>query len=584
MLNSEQPGLGPFLHDLEQLLEALPAADLRRALLDRAAQLPARERPEFLAIFRCRPRTNREADPGLVDDVESFVADVGAGKYIDGWGYDPDYRDHRAFGDDLWRIEMAGLFRRADAAFLAGDVAPARDAYRGLLEALADDFGGEGGFPGAGTPEELLDVDTAEAKQRCLRCAWEAEPVATRAAALIEVARALTYIGGPPRLAALDATRRDPLPDLDAVLPDLIVKLREIDPTGFPFGTDARKLLAEATERHRGTDGLADLARSPGPERAAAYRDWVHGLIRAQRLADAEHAAVEALEQLEPHGPGPAALADRLATLALLRAHGDGVLDARVLAWRADPTLARLLRLIDIASAQGRLTGVIDAEAGRVDDGPVAGRAALAAGVLLLAGRVDAAQALLTPATGPGGWIRGFHPGPVVVPALLIGASVAANHPRWRDLLLAELIDDANSVGRPNAAGDDDLGHISDVLAVPDDIAARFRGLPDDELLLSKLLVTAMTEHPAGPDQRVGWMKDARGHVDARVELVVGGKRRSEYQRTAHLVAACAEAVAISQDAPSARRYLDDVHTRYPRHTSFRKELRAAMKASPLLR
>lgn len=239
MLNTEQPALGPFLRELEQVLEPLPAADLRRALLDHATQLPARERAEFVAIFRRRPRTNRTVSPGLVEDVASFVADVGAGKYVDGWGYDPEYRDHRAFGDDLWTIEMADLFRRADAAFLAGDSAPARDAYRGLLEGLVDDFGGEGGFPGAGTPEELLDVDTAEAKQRCLRCTWEAEPVATRAAALIEVARALTYVGGPSRLAALDASRRDPLPDLDAVLPDLIVRLREIDPTGFPFGADA---------------------------------------------------------------------------------------------------------------------------------------------------------------------------------------------------------------------------------------------------------------------------------------------------------------------------------------------------------
>lgn len=584
MLNIEQPALGPFLHELGQLLEPLPAAELRRMLLDHAAQLPARERTGFLAIFRRGPGADREAGQDLVDDVESFVADVGAGKYIDGWGYDADYRDHRAFGDDLWTIEMADLFRRADAAFLAGDAASARDAYRGLLEALADDFGGEGGFPGAGTPEELLDVDTAEAKQRCLRCAWEAEPVTTRAAALIEVARALTYIGGPPRLAALDATRRDPLPDLDAVLPDLIVELREIDPTGFPFGADARHLLAEVTERHRGADGLAELARSPGPERAAAYRDWVDGLIRARRLTDAEDAAVEALEQLEPHGPGRAALADQLAILALLRAHGDGVCDARVLAWRADPTLPRLLRLIDIASAQGRLPAVLDTEAGRVGDGPVTDRAALAAAVLLLAGRVDAAQAMLTPTSGPDGWMRGFHPGPVVVPALLIGASGAANHPRWRDLLLAELVDDANSVGRPYAARADDLGDLSDVLAVPADIAAQFRGVPADELLLSELLVAAMTEHPAGLGQRAGWMRQARGHVDARVALVVGGKRRSEYQRTAHLVAACAEAVTISQDAPAAQRYLAGVHAGYPRHTSFRKELRAAVTASPLLR
>jgi len=56
------------------------------------------------------------------------------------------------------------------------------------------------------------------------------------------------------------------------VLPDLIAVLREIRPDGLCFGAQARRLLAEATERHRGVDGLAELARTPGPRRAEAYR------------------------------------------------------------------------------------------------------------------------------------------------------------------------------------------------------------------------------------------------------------------------------------------------------------------------
>jgi hypothetical protein len=67
------------------------------------------------------------------------------------------------------------------------------------------------------------------------------------------------------------------LPDRDLVLLDLIAALREINPDGLRFGAQARRLLAEATERHRSVDGLADLAR------AEAYRDWVDALAGEAR-------------------------------------------------------------------------------------------------------------------------------------------------------------------------------------------------------------------------------------------------------------------------------------------------------------
>jgi hypothetical protein len=46
-------------------------------------------------------------------------------------------------------------------------------------------------------------------------------------------------------------------------------------PAGYGFGTQARRLLAEATERRGGVDGLAELARTPGDQQADAYRDWI---------------------------------------------------------------------------------------------------------------------------------------------------------------------------------------------------------------------------------------------------------------------------------------------------------------------
>lgn len=579
--SSAQLGLGPFLQDLERLLEELSDAELRQTLLDHAARLPPVERAEFLVIFQRHPG-GHHTDPELRKDVESFLADIAAGKYVDKWGYDPEYRDDRAFGDESWMIEMAALFGRADAAFLAGEVVLARDVYRTLLEALLDDFGDESGFPGAGLPETLISTDVVEAKQRCLRCIWEAEPVPTRVAALLEAAEALTFIGSETTLAVLDAARRDPLPDLDVMLPDLVTALRGADLTSLEFGDEARTMLAEASERLHGTDGLADLAREPGPRQAEAYCDWVDALARERRPSDAEQAVREALDRLGPEGRYRAALAERLAVFATLREDGDGVLDARVQAWRADPSLARLLRLVDVASALGRRTEVLAAEDGRTCEYLLAGRPALAAGVLLLAGRVDAARAVAATAD-PGSWNGWYHPGPVVVAALLIGASGAASHPHWDDLLLRELLDKVDSIDRVTES-DADLGSFADALPVPEEVASRFRGLPRDELLFSVQLVTALAEHPAGPEQRAEWLEDARVHVDECVDAVVSGQRRGAYQQAAHLVAACAEADVITDGALVAQRYLDGVYTRYPRHVAFRRQLRSVLGRSPLLR
>lgn len=339
------PELGPFLEQLEQLLAGYTGEQLREILLAHAARRPTAERAGFLAIFKHSatgtPPSAGAADPTLIADITGFIDNVESGVYADGYGFDRDYGDYRTFGDETWTIEFDALAQRAGEALLAGDAAIARQAYQLLLEALGREYD-EGGLPGAGLPTELVDTDLAEAKHRYLRAAWEDEPVGSRAAAVLAAAEETAFVGGDARLAALEATRREPLPDLDPVLPDMIAGLRAV-PSGFGFGTQARRLLTECTQRYQGVDGLASLARAPGDQQAEAYRDWVDALAGAGRLDDAYAAAVEALDRLDGHGGTVAALGRRLAALAAARGEDEVVLAARWTVWRADPTLASLL-------------------------------------------------------------------------------------------------------------------------------------------------------------------------------------------------------------------------------------------------
>jgi len=583
-------GLGPFLQQLEECLAARSGEELRAILLDHAARLPDRERAGFLAIFE-QP-TERASGPtaadvgneSLFEDVEVFVADIEKGVYVEGCGYDPEYRDHRAFGDETWTIEFDCLAERAGLALLVGDASIARDAYRRLLLALLGEYD-EGGFPGAGLPAELVDTDIGEAKHRYLRAVWESEPVQTRAAAVVAAAAELAYLDGDVCLAALEETRREPLPDLDAVLPDLVAQLRAV-PTGYGFGTQARRLLAEVTERCGGVDGLAKLARAPGEQQAEAYRDWIDALVRAERFDEAEAAATEALERLDLHGGTVAAVAKRLALLAAARADDAVVLAARRAAWRAHPTLTSLLDLVDVATVLDRQAEVVAAEADRPADGPLGQRLALAAALLLLAGRVDAAVELLEPAQ-PHYWDLHRGPAPVVVPFLLVGASNAHHDQRWEQMLLFELLDQANSADwrYDYPESDDGLDILRRAVSVDPRSGSgeRYRAIPRGQSLLSTVFIDALEATSPGSAERHRWLHTARSHVDSQIDTVVGGKHRSAYVRVAHLAAACAEALMLAVDARAAHKYLDDLHGRYPRHSSFRGELRTILVASPLL-
>ena len=590
-------GLGPFLEALEQRLNEHSASQLCEILLDHATWLPAGDRLGFLALFDPAPHTpDRSAsgsagagDTALLAEVESFVEAIDEGFYVESFGYDPEYRDHRAFGDESWTDALDHLLQRAGRSLLAGDAATARTAYRQLFDAMQAEHEG-GGFPGAGTPEDLISTDVDEAKHRYLRAVWESEPPEARAAAVLAAVEDTEHLGGTPSLAALEATRRQPLPDLDATLPDLLVRLAAV-PAGYGFGTQARRLLVEATERSGGLDGLGELARTPSDQQADAYRDWVDALVRAHRLDDARQAAGEALDRLQPAGRTIAAIAERAGLLAAASSDDAAVLAAGQTAWRADPTRERLLALVEAATTVGALDEVLSGEAERIeagwtDDAPIVRRPDMAAGLLLLTGRVEDAIRLADN-TEDLGWDGGCSPAPAVVPFLLLAASDASRDDRWNDSLLFQLLDEANTTGWrfDSVPPDGGLDLLRTALADQKRQGEARRGTaPGRHLLLSALLTDRFEHHLPTAPERHRWLETGRRLIDGSINEVVGGQRRAAYARVAHFAAACAEAIQLANGARDASSYLDDLHARYPRHTLFRRELRSIAAESPILR
>lgn len=571
-MTERAPSLRGFLAALEQQLQAMSEEEVAAALLTHARELPRAERAAFLAIFTEAASTNDadaapdtpdtswpvDADP-LLDEIDAFAERLASGTYHEGFGWDPEIRAERAFGDESWAVEMDELFGSAHHAFVTGALGLARAAYERLFAAFAMDEE-VGVFSGPDSPVDMVNTDVPEAQARYLRAVYESTPAPERATVLAQAWFHLPTWSPVPSVAAVNETRRQDLPGLQEFLQAWIPQLTSID-DGHP---DVRELLTEAAELHGGVDGLGALARETVPARAERYLDWIEALRRTDRDAEAAVAAREALETVNPRGGAVARAAEQLADL--VTGDPDEVLTARRAAWRAQPTQARLLALHHAATAARREpVEVLAAEAEQLDPGGLSG--ALHASLLLLAGRVDDAVDLLREPPGHNPFQAAGH---VVLPYLLASGCAGPSRPEWSSSRCAA-----------------QLANI-DHAALWDPIVLDLRDANDDTVedtvpSLSALLTRRISAGAQEPDVRMEHLQTAEEQVQRRVQVIVTSKARGQYARAAELVACCAEAITLEEDTLSGTTYLRTIRDRYPRHVAFRRELDAAVERTPLV-
>lgn len=473
---------------------------------------------------------------------------------------------------------MDSLFEAAGTAFLDGELELARHAYGRLLGAFFLDEE-VGTFCGDRPATEMVETDLGEAKARYLRALYETTPAAERAARLVEALEELDHLGPPASLQAVIDTRRTPLRDLDAFLPAWIAELAAVPSGGYGFGREARRLLAEAATLHQGAEGLADLARQPGPNQAEAYLDWIDHLAREGKTTAALAAAREGLAAIPSPGQGRARLAERLAEMA--RSHGDAVLalEGSRQAWRAAPSVTHLLGLAR-ACADAELDAVLDEEAALLSAPPArrgvkgttprANHDRASCALLLSAGRVPDAIAVLRKAAAPLGWSSPDHPGPVVLPYLLVAASGRSAPPTEPGSLLGELF---AGVDAPDWA----VGFDSSAWR------GGGAGTKTGEPSLTELLVRSIEALAPPPAGRRRLLDQARAVIEERVASIVEAQHRGAYRRAASLAVACAESAALATGTEAGNAFVATWHARYPRHSAFRAELDRATSASPFL-
>lgn len=554
--------LGPFLKRVEACLAQLSHDELVRRLLSHARGLPARQREPFIELLETRPEPRKQS-ANLLEQIEAFVEELENGAYFEGWGWDRDYEEERALGDESWAPAMDALFAEASRAFLAEDWDVAASAYGRLLRALDLDEA----FSGAESPEVMLDTDLTEARVRYFRAVFESAPPLERATALREAIQELgSEAWATFNLTALGEAAASPLPDLDSFLPSWVAALEALQLEPDYVDRYRARVLAEAAFLSEGVGGLAKLSRAYGDRLSLFYERWLDELIRADRSEEALDAAREGAERaLE--GIAAAGLADRLAELAWSMGRSDVAELGRRLAWRKQPSAIRFLKLhqsLRSRDPDGHRLSVEEREAASKGEYRLPDH--LGCMLKLAADDLEAILAATAKAS-PLGWTYGSTMGSASVPFLLVGASGAEVLPDgaglaglWHDLVSRGLRPDPYSTDWLEEKGDRPLG-----------------------LTWEPLLRAAITRTVPTPASREKAMNVAREAVVKRIEAIVSGGHRKAYGRAAQLAVSVGEVMSLSGDRTEATSWLVGVRATYPRHSAFKRELESAIRRSRLI-
>jgi hypothetical protein len=435
-------------------------------------------------------------------------------------------------------------------AFLAGDHASARAVFDAILPPIATvdiDLGQHE------LVEEVLGVDARVCVAQYAASVYTTTPLHSRADAII---RAIEQVEGVGTLSSPIKEMEDvfagTLPDLGAFLPLWVKRLQRFRPSKDAWETEHERWLREAVFRVDGINGLERVARKT--RRPQACLAW-YAALADQGDWPAALKACDAAARLvrQSHWRGELLDGAALAAQELRRPDLSKRLES---AWRAAPTLTRLLRWL---AADDRGQALIRTKTTRAL-ARCPKTAARQIGLLrLLLGDVTGAAAVLAKAPGLG-WSDPDHPGHTMFPMLamlLSNGTIGA-------ALLAEL----------DATGRDPL----ESFEMTEEERNPKLTTPSMAALINALRPGIVVTDP----DRDAVIDAMRMAAEKRVEGILGNSRRRHYGHAALLVASCL-AYVPKRRAAELLRWAMDLRQQYWRRHAFRDELVQACESLSVL-
>lgn len=555
----------PFLAALEQRLKTLTKPELQKYLLDYGRSLPSGKRRDFLEIFS--PEKEKDAkgdDRTLLSDIAAFISVLEAGEYFYDWGWDDTLLEERSFGDESWADEMDSLFKRADRAYINGNKEDARQAYERLFAAFSLDEEA-GYFCGPDPPQYMLSIDLSESKARYFRTVYENCKPNKRASELFSFMKGLTYYGGSEiGLQGMIEVDPDPLPGFDVFISSWLNFLKKQKSEDSPLGgRDMLRdyLLREAVILSDGVKGLAALGRKEGADHPEIFFDLISILDDKGEIRECIRVAQEGVTCIRDKWK-KAELADLLACFAERTDEKSILLKARKEAWRACPTIRRLMLLFaDAEKLKKDPFGIVAQEYKAVESGELKVNGCLHAILRILSG--DYSEVIKTcKKIKPLGWSSDAdNPGNAIFPFLLImGSSLSAPPDTgilrdWLDIV-DELEDD-----------------IMEKLSMDTHDTFDMIQKEEDQLKLGRLLFSVQERYPISSEMRKNFLNEAKKAAVKRIRAIVSNKYRRAYERAAYVLAGYTEALCIAGREDDAVKYVENMRAEFPRHTAFQREV-----------
>jgi hypothetical protein len=579
--------LKEFMMALKARIDQYTHEELKEIILARGMALAPRERALFLDEFVLPkkkratkgPKKDRNEEDGLLlKKIESFGRRAEKYEFTTGWGWDHEYGDERAWGDDSWVSEIDDLFERIRNIYDEGNYQTARKAYESLLDIYEGGLE-EGRFSGY-DHDEMIEADINEETLKYLRCVYLTETPFERPQAIWNAISKYSRDARDVNIHGLINVDTGELPQLEDFGQRWLGFLKKQKVDSLSAG-----LVKEAVRLFQGVKGLENLATEDGLKYPRAFVEWLEALEKERKYKDMIRAASLGLERLPDRLWIRSEIADYLREAAIRLKKKELIDRSLKEAFRADPCLERLLDALDNAgNLEGRKaildealaffetipkkkTGDWTWEDDRLPDfceKKIPGN--LGIQCHLLNGDYEKAATLLEKSK-PLGWSSGEDPGVLGVPFFLLanwnqGKKLTAN--------LSALWDEATnpaltfSFDYDEYYGDDDRpAHRK-----PKKADSRFR----------EYLEEVLKEMPLQAADKEKYFNLAEKIALKRIDAIVGNKWRKSYWKAAELLLAIAEVYWSNDRTDDGRTLIDRVKDKYRHHSAFRGELRTRAK------
>jgi hypothetical protein len=576
--------LKEFILDLNARLEKLTHAELKEVIRSHAMDLPPREREEYLDRFVSPEKSKRKGLSGkarmtdgelLLQEIEAFGNRAADYEDTTGRGWDNEYGEERAWGDDSWVAEIDSFFGRINNFYEAGNYSVARKAYEKLLEIYLEGSQ-EGHFSGY-DQDETMETDLEETGLKYLRSIYLSEKPSSRPEALFNGITNLSHLAGNATIHGMIHVSMEDLPELDQFGEQWIDYLKKQKTDRIT--TD---LLKEAVRLFQGVRGLETLALEKGDHFPGVFVEWLEALKKEENYSEMVRAAKIGLERLSDRLRIRARIADYLYEAAKQLGKKALVEESLKEALYASPSVSRLLNLLDHAKDTEQKVEYLDGALGRCEElkkrmgksdflqanfnqSPDLFENDLPENLevycRLLKGDYAKASDLISPSK-PLGWSSGSSPNAILIPFFLY---VRWDNEKKLTANIADLWKDATDA--PIRLGEFHQGD-----STSGELGPRLRAH----------LENVLREFPVPEKEREEYFKAAEKAAFKRVEGIVGGKHRKSYWKAAQLLLAVAETYWSNSKTGEGQKLVSRIKEKFNRHSAFRAELQKAAKKSKL--